>query len=156
MPLSLSRLHLACLFVCTAWLAGCGNQPNTENTPPLQISDASKHALDWAGTYQAVLPCHDCPGIAISVQLRSDNTALVRERRMGGSLDEVVAPIYTGPFRFEPPGGNLITLRATANETPAYQFLVAEDWIEMRERTTGTTLSPTAVYRLRKTSLPIQ
>ena len=30
----------------------------------------SRNALDWAGTYEGVLPCADCPGIQTRLSLR--------------------------------------------------------------------------------------
>ncbi|WP_284336144.1 copper resistance protein NlpE N-terminal domain-containing protein [Comamonas sp. NoAH] len=153
------------LFTASLWLAGCASQAVTENVPPPQIADltspkpvgdSAETALDWPGTYQALLPCHDCAGIAISVQLRADRTAVVRERRVGGNLDKAVEPSYTGPFSFDPAGGSMISLRRTAHAPIAYRFFVAEDWIEMRESSTGASLSPHNMYRLRKTSLPAQ
>lgn len=153
----------ALALTASFWLAGCASQAVTENVPPPQIADltsaksvgdSAETSLDWPGTYQALLPCRDCAGIAISVQLRADKTAVVRERRMGGDLDKVVEPTYTGPFSFDPAGGSLISLRHTAQTPAVYRFFVGEEWIEMRERTTGTSLSPSNMYRLRKTSLP--
>lgn len=106
--------------------------------------------LDWAGTYQAVLPER-----AISVQLRDDRTAVVRER----SLDGTGAPVYVtyqGPFRFDPAGGSLITLSESPEAQPVYRFFVGENWIELRDRASGAPLPQAQHYRLKKTSLPPQ
>lgn len=158
-----SSYGLGLLALSAALLVGCSHKPVTENVPPpridqldprLHMGDAPENMLDWNGTYQAVLPCTGCSGIAISVQLRKDKTAVVRERRLGGNLDNAVAPTYTGPFHFDPPGGSMVTLSKSANEAPAYRFFVSEGWIEMRERATGAPLSPGNIYRLNKTSLP--
>ena len=158
-----SAFGLGLLFLSASLLTGCAHQAPTENVPPpridqpdphMHMGDAPEHMLDWDGTYQAVLPCAGCPGIAISVQLRKDKTAVVRERRMGGNLDDTLAPTYSGPFFFDPPGGSMVTLTKSAGEAPAYRFFVAEGWIEMRERATGAPLAASSVYRLNKTSLP--
>lgn len=34
----------------------------------------SENSLDWAGTYEATLPCADCPGIKTVIVLNPDNT----------------------------------------------------------------------------------
>jgi len=34
----------------------------------------SQNSVDWAGTYEAVLPCADCPGIKTVLVLREDET----------------------------------------------------------------------------------
>lgn len=142
------------------WLTGCASKPVTENVPPPRIDqmtaapltgEAPQNMLDWAGTYQAVLPCQGCSSTAISVQLRDNHTAVVRERRLGSDLEKEAAPSYAGPFRFDPPGGSLITLKQ-GEESAAYRFFVAEGWIEMRERATGAALPQSTLFRLRKTS----
>lgn len=143
-----------------ALLAGCQSPPPTENVPPPRIDllgrtplgDVPQTMLDWAGTYQAILPCNDCPGIAMSVQLRADHTAVVRERRLGGNAEPTPAQTYQGPFRFDPPAGSVVMLGHDA-ASPAYRFFVAEGWIELRDRHSGAALSSPLAYRLRKTSL---
>lgn len=156
-PVALGLLGLSAAL----WLAGCASPPVTENVPPPRISDlapltghAPESLRNWQGTYQAVLPCNGCPGIAISVQLRDPHTAVVRERRLGSEADPAVpSQAYAGPFHFDPPGGPLITL-GQGEEAPAYRFWVTEGWMEMRERATGAPLPQSALFRLRKTSQP--
>ena len=152
----------AAIGTSAALLAGCQSKPVTENVPPpvieqllpsIPVGDVPENMLDWAGTYQAILPCHGCPGIAVSVQLRQDKIAVVRERRMGESLEHALVPTYKGAFRFDSPRGSMVTLSKDASEPPAYKFFVSEGWIEMRERGTGKPLSQQPVYRLRKVSM---
>lgn len=157
-------LTLGVLALSSAlWLAGCASKPNTDNVPPPpQINalnaaqpqgDAPQNMLDWHGTYQAVLPCNGCNGIAISVQLNENRTATVRERRLGSDIEKEPAQTYQGPFSFDRPGGSTITL-VKGNESPAYRFFVSEGWIEMRARDSGEPLPQSALFRLRKTSEP--
>lgn len=166
---SLHRIRPAAAFgllslSATLWLAGCAAKPVTENVPPPRIDqhsntpllgDAPENMLDWAGTYQAVLPSHGNPGTAISVQLRDNRTAIVRQRLLGSDIDPASAPTYSGPFRFAPPGGSIITLQLQQHP-PAYSFFVAEGWIEMREASSGAPLPQGTLLRLRKTSEPAQ
>lgn len=184
MPLThrMQPISLACaggLLASAALLllSGCSSKPITENVPPPPMTDwvaqstygdSAENSLDWDGTYQAVLPCKQCTGTgtgtgtgtatAMSVQLRQDYTAVVRERPLGSSRSEpATATTYSGTFRFDPKGGSLITLSAPAAGNPAYRFFVGEGWIELRDRTTGAALSPSPQqYRLRKTSDPAQ
>lgn len=157
---------LLCSGSAAFWLSACGTSaPVTENVPPPRIdqlgatssaqlpNNGPQNMLDWAGTYQAVLPCEGCPGIAISVQLRENHTAVVRERRLGSDIEKASPEAYNGPFRFHAQGSSLITLSPPSAE-PAYRFFVSEGWIEMRERTTGAPLPQQALFRLRKTSEP--
>lgn len=41
---------------------------------PHATGDNSQNSLDWAGTYEATLPCADCPGIKTILVLTRDNT----------------------------------------------------------------------------------
>lgn len=41
---------------------------------PVATGDNSQNSLDWAGTYEATLPCADCPGIKVILTLIQDNT----------------------------------------------------------------------------------
>jgi uncharacterized lipoprotein NlpE involved in copper resistance len=34
----------------------------------------SQNSLDWSGTYEATLPCADCPGIKTSIVINQDET----------------------------------------------------------------------------------
>lgn len=46
----------------------------TDTTAPAATGDNSQNSLDWAGTYEATLPCADCPGIKVVLTLIQDNT----------------------------------------------------------------------------------
>lgn len=86
----------------------------------------SRNSLDWAGTYEGVLPCADCPGIRTRLTLRQDgNYEMTSEY-----LERPVAPrVERGKFAWQP-GGNAIKLDATGG---GQQFAVGEDrlaWIE--------------------------
>lgn len=160
-------------LACSAalWLTACAQKPVTVDAPPPSVMSSSaampapsaahaaahtaQHALDWAGTYQGILPCQGCPGTAIRVQLRPDMTAAVRERRLGTPAEQDTGPTYQGPLRFGQ--GNqtsLISLGNPQEQVPAYRFFVGEGWIELRDRTTGAPLDSGTQYRLRRTSLP--
>lgn len=54
-----------------------GAKADIQNTlPPAPVApgDNSQNALDWPGTYEATLPCADCPGIKTILTLAQDNT----------------------------------------------------------------------------------
>ena len=111
-------------------------------------------APHWAGTYQAVLPCQDCPGTAIRVQLRPNMTAAVLERRLGTPTEQGAAPTYQGPLRFEQSAqASWVILAPPQQPAPAYRFLIGEGWIELRDRATGEPLSAGPQYRLLRTNL---
>lgn len=95
-----------------ALLAGCaGTQkagaPSTsqdgKTAPDLHTS---QHALDWAGTYEGVLPCADCPGVRTRLTLKPDG----RYELSTQYLERQPAANVEGGTFFWNAGGNTITL----------------------------------------------
>ena len=79
----------------------------------------SRNALDWAGAYEGVLPCADCPGIKTRLILNSDG----RFELSTQYLDRQVAPqTASGRFSWNA-AGNTITLDAAG---AGQQFRVGE------------------------------
>nr|WP_317630946.1 copper resistance protein NlpE [uncultured Flavobacterium sp.] len=73
------------LFLFSLALVSC--KPKTTETPvietqtdtvivndPIIDEHTSENSLDWDGTYQATLPCADCPGIKTNITLNTDKT----------------------------------------------------------------------------------
>lgn len=58
------------LFAGVIGLAGC--MPRNEPVAKAPDMHTSRNALDWAGTYEGVLPCADCPGIKTRLVLMAD------------------------------------------------------------------------------------
>lgn len=46
----------------------------TEQKEPVDQAHNSENSLDWAATYEGVVPCADCPGIKMKVVLNKDQT----------------------------------------------------------------------------------
>jgi uncharacterized lipoprotein NlpE involved in copper resistance len=53
-------------------LSGCSAPTVGSTARNPDPAHSSRNALDWAGTYQGVLPCADCPGIRTRLVLQSD------------------------------------------------------------------------------------
>jgi uncharacterized lipoprotein NlpE involved in copper resistance len=86
-------------IVMTALLASCSPKEKTkESAVPKSDSAAAKtvtsdslakntadtahnsqNSVDWNGTYEATVPCADCPGIKTSLTLNKDNTFTITE-----------------------------------------------------------------------------
>ena len=146
-------LTLAVLCMGAIGMLGCTSPPTAETTTAAQQT-ATPAEPTWAGTYQALLPCSDCPGIAISVQLRPDQTAVVRARQLASATMPPKGATHTSPFSFDAANPQLIRLQRSTQAPIAYRFLLGDDWLEVRHRSTGAALEPRTNYRLRKTSLP--
>ncbi|MCK9505167.1 MAG: copper resistance protein NlpE [Porticoccaceae bacterium] len=98
------------LSVMVLALAACSRQqPVSGETitgkSAIATGDNSRNALDWAGTYQGVLPCASCPGIETTLVLNSDQRyQLTRYYR-----DEKDSPFQeTGSFAWDSSGGEII------------------------------------------------
>lgn len=89
---------------------------------PAALPDAahnSRNSLDWAGTYEGVTPCADCPGIRMQLTLQADGRYQLRTQY----LERQVAPTsVTGRFSWNA-DGNAITLDAAGS---GQQFRVGE------------------------------
>jgi uncharacterized lipoprotein NlpE involved in copper resistance len=135
------------LFAATV-LAGCMPRAETA-TPPGAVVDGhnSRNALDWAGTYEGVLPCADCPGIETRLVLHSDGRFDLRTQY----LDRDVTPrSATGRFTWNAAGSGITLDAAGAGQ----QFVVGEGRLLQVNRD-GTTPPWNASHRtLNKVSKP--
>jgi len=116
------------VFVALAFaslLSGCvpqkgGGMPaggQTAVKPP--DMHTSRNSLDWAGTYEGVLPCADCPGIKTRLTLNQDGTYELSTQY----LDRQPAPqVVRGQFTWNA-GGSAVALDPNGN---AQQFSVGE------------------------------
>ena len=66
----------------------------------------SRISLDWAGTYEGVLPCANCPGTRTGLTLNQDGSYRLATQALGSQNAE---RFVSGTFRWQP-NGNAITL----------------------------------------------
>lgn len=139
MKLSVILLVVATVVSAAAQQSGAGN-------PPTQSPDIhnSRISLDWAGTYQGVLPCADCPGTMTRLTLNQDGTyQLVTEAR-GASTEKSVSGVFTWQ-----PSGNAITLDKSGGRQ---QFAVGEGRLTLIRPQRGASQTPAANLVLTLTS----
>ena len=99
-----SKTALALLLLLSAGVVGAVPASDAKPSPP--DMHTSRNALDWAGTYEGVLPCADCPGIRTRLTLRQDG----RFELSLTYLERKVEPFKSqGSFRWNA-DGNTITL----------------------------------------------
>lgn len=92
--------------------------PRSDGTVP-DAAHNSRNAVDWAGSYEGVAPCADCPGIKMRLTLQADG----RYELSTQYLDRQVAPqTVRGRFSWDA-GGSTITLDAAGQ---GQQFRVGE------------------------------
>ncbi len=111
-----SRWLPGALLAAMLALAACSAPP--ANPDP---AHNSRNAVDWAGTYQGVLPCADCPGIRTRLVLTADG----RFELSAQYIDRAVAPrVRSGQVQWNE-AGNTITLVSPGERGP--QFRVGEN-----------------------------
>lgn len=74
---------------------------DTLAAPDMHTSEA---ALDWEGRYTGVLPCADCEGIETTINLKGDNTFMIREAYLGKGEEPIEE---TGDFTWTEDGGTV-------------------------------------------------
>jgi uncharacterized lipoprotein NlpE involved in copper resistance len=110
------RIVLVWIALATG-LAGCMPQAQA----PVQVVDGhnSRNSLSWAGVYEGVLPCADCPGIKTRLTLRRDGSY----ERVTEYLSRPLPPqTVRGQFTWNAAGG-AIALDAAGDGQP---FMVGE------------------------------
>ena len=113
------------LAALTFALSACATNSGATASAP-DAAHNSRNSLDWAGTYEGVMPCADCPGIKTRLTLRQDGSYEVASEY----LERKAAPrIERGQFVWLP-GGNAVKLEGEAR---GQQFAVGEGrlaWLE--------------------------
>ena len=97
--------------------------------PATAIPDAAHNArnsLDWAGSYQGMLPCADCEAINTTLTLYSDGRYQLQQLYVGKSTQPFV---QQGQFSWNPAGSTVVLDGDTSQ-----QFFVAENQLFMLDQ----------------------
>lgn len=69
-----------CLFLIALFTSCNDTKKKESDMPEAEImGDTSMTSLDWAGTYEGILPCADCEGIKTVISISEDNTYVAKE-----------------------------------------------------------------------------
>lgn len=134
------RMTIVAVLLTAAALGGCVAAEKS----PVPAGDTSRNALDWQGTYVGMLPCADCPGIRVRLELRDDGTFT----RTFTYLDSAEPPAeLEGSFGWDASGSRIML-----GGDRAQQFLVGEN-VLIHLGSNGQRLSDDdpGAYRLEKT-----
>lgn len=97
--------------------------------PTVAVPDAAHNArnsLDWAGSYQGMLPCADCEAINTTLTLYSDGRYQLQQLYVGKSTQPF---IQQGQFSWNPAGSTVLL----DGEMPQ-QFFVGENQLFMLDQ----------------------
>lgn len=105
------------LFILTALFLSCNDnkKSNSEAMDMEAVGDNSMTSLDWAGTYEGILPCADCEGIKTVISINQDNTYVAKEIYEGKS-DSLFES--KGTFKWDEKGQKIIL--SDANRHPYF------------------------------------
>jgi hypothetical protein len=118
------------LVACMLGLAGCMPRGEGPAPPVPDPAHSSRNAIDWAGIYEGVTPCADCPGIRMRLTLQRDG----RFELSTQYLDRQVAPqTVSGPFTWNAEGSTITLEGAGAGR----QFRVGEGRLLLLDRDGG-------------------
>jgi heat shock protein HslJ len=112
-------------------------QQNGGGAPQGQPADVhnSRNSLDWAGIYEGILPCTDCPDTKIRLTLNYDGTyRLVTQAQGSQNAEKSVSGVFVWQ-----PSGNAITLDEGGGRQ---QFSVGEGRLILRRPESGASPSP--------------
>jgi copper homeostasis protein (lipoprotein) len=112
-------LIILVLIVQIIGVTSCKSTKNTQTNAIKTTGDNSMTSVDWAGTYQGVLPCADCEGIQTQLVLNKD-LSYVLETRYIGKDDKIFQT--KGAFKWDSTGSR-ITLDGSNNQ----MYLVGEN-----------------------------
>lgn len=123
------KLKLLTAFATMAlFVYSCGEKPASENINPMneEMVDmhTSENALDWDGTYEAVLPCADCEGILTRLNLSAEGTYTLETKYLG--VEEETEDKVEGTFEWRE-GGNSIKLDGIEEGSRSPYFKVEEN-----------------------------
>lgn len=115
--------------------SGKTNQPHDVHS--------SRSSVDWAGSYQGVIPCADCEGIRTIVQLNQDHTYQLYQKYLGKDADPQ-STVSTFSWSSD---GRSIVLKAGKN---AYYLQVGENrlfWLDQKKKRIKGTLENHYILR---------
>ncbi|MCS3529728.1 copper resistance protein NlpE [Chryseobacterium sp. JUb7] len=92
---------------------------DTTKTDTAATAHNSANSLDWNGTYEAVVPCADCPGIKTVLTLNKDKTFTISEEY----LERKSKNEDKGNFEWDA-SGSVITLNG---KSAKYKYKVGEN-----------------------------
>jgi copper homeostasis protein (lipoprotein) len=109
------------LLICSCQSRSPVEEPeNLIEVFELPVGDNSKTSLDWAGTYAGVIPCANCAGLEIKLEIENDYSYKLNAVYLGKTSEPV---LQSGTFYWND-AGSIITLGGLEE---VYQFQVGEN-----------------------------
>ena len=117
-------------MACALGLAGCVTRDIGTAPAAPDPAHSSRNALDWAGTYEGVVPCADCPGIRMRLTLQRDGRFILSTQYQGR---QATPQTVQGSFSWNA-AGSTVTLEGAGG---GQQFRVGEGRLLQLDRDVG-------------------
>jgi heat shock protein HslJ len=114
-----TNLILSIAILLFSNFASCTSQKKATLKNDMKAGDNSMISVDWAGTYQGILPCADCEGIKTQIVLSKDLSYVLETQYLG--KDEKVFQTK-GLFKWDEKGS-----RITLDDAGKQIYLVGEN-----------------------------
>ena len=126
----LNRFFLLCLLAVLSGCSSSGKKGDDVVVRPVMrgdtaVVDNARQTVQWPGTYQGILPCSTCEGVATMIVLKPDMTYQTRTRMLGIDDKDRTSK---GRFEWLPDGSHI----AIDSEGQRKIFRVHPDHLEMR------------------------
>jgi len=125
------------ILLALATVVSAAAQQSGAGAPAAQPSDThnSRNSLDWAGAYEGVLTCAECPGTKTRLTLNPDGSyRLVTQAQGSQQAQKSVSGVFTWQ-----PSGNAITLDERGGRQ---QFAVGEGRLTLLRPEGGASQAP--------------
>lgn len=125
------KMFMLGIVVLMIGMVACKPSSDTTNKESVTNSVADTHnsgnSLDWNGVYSGILPCADCSGIQMSLDLSQDGTYTFKRQYLGKEENSFES---TGKFEWSD-NGNAITFGEGEDKM---MFAVGENMLTMLDR----------------------
>lgn len=115
----------AIVLVLLVVINSCSSEKEVIEPQAIPDMHTSEISLDWAGTYQGVLPCADCAGIDTYVNIDYDGTFKINRTYLGKSDSNFH---FEGTFKWSEDGSTIILDIENKSAMP-YQYFVGENYL---------------------------
>jgi len=75
----MKKLFIPAILLLAIQIQSCqsnssSNSSSTTDSSYVDTTHTSQNSLDWAGTYEGIVPCADCSGIKTTITLKDDDS----------------------------------------------------------------------------------
>ena len=109
------RIFVSTMLAAMALLAGCAKKSEPQSEPATQGLSAATEQLSLPAIFSGTIPCADCEGITLTLDLRADSSYVERREYLGKAAEGKNVFLENGTWTA---AAGKITLRPASGEGP--------------------------------------